>query len=230
MTTPFKITRARVLRALLAEIPARVHRWWELQRDRARDPFDLPQWPESDAPALMVRTMSPEKEEEFRRAIAEAIAEACRPRAELAPSATDVVILPWVCPMCEGEGEVPTAGPCRDCDGRGAITDEAAQIWAEVEGVELRRTPTPPAVMGKPCGDCAFRPGAPEEDARPSLEQSFYCHHGMPVVAGGYAPVAWAKGMPLGAMVCAGWWAARTGKDLPAAPYRPARDGWGERG
>ncbi len=228
---PIKITRVRIMRAALAQIPGRLRDWWQLQRDRAREPFDLPDWPETDE--LAVRSPAGVTDQELAdaaRAVADAVAMACGPRAELAPSRDGLVILPWICPMCSGHGRCDSlAGRrCLDCDGRGAITDEAAKIWAEVENAQLRPAPTPPAVMKKPCGDCAFRPGAPEEEARPSLERPFYCHHGMPIVRGSYAPTAWARGMPLGAMVCAGWWAAATGKDLPARAYRAADDGWGD--
>ncbi|MEU9887934.1 hypothetical protein [Sphaerisporangium sp. NPDC051011] len=155
------------------------------------------------------------------------MATVCGPRAEVAPSPDDVVIYPWVCPVCDGDGQAAGLPTCPECGGRGALTAEIGRIWADA-GAELRPTPTPPAVMGKACGSCAFRPGAPEEDAQPPLDKAFFCHTGMPVVDGSYAPVAWAKGMPLGAMVCAGWWAAVNDRRLPDAPYRPARDGWGE--
>ncbi|MGI5285318.1 hypothetical protein ACQEVF_18560 [Nonomuraea polychroma] len=51
----------------------------------------------------------------------------------------------------------------------------------------------------------------------------------MPVVDGAYPPTAWADGKPLGALVCRGWWNAAAGLPAPAEPYRPARDGWGQR-
>jgi hypothetical protein len=84
--------------------------------------------------------------------------------------------------------------------------------------------------MPAPFADCALRPGSPEEDEPPPLERPFYCHHGLPVIGGAYAPTAWADGKPLGALVCRGWWNAATGQELPAEPYRPARDGWGKHG
>lgn len=209
----------------------RIRDWWRLQRERARAPFDF-DLPESDEPALpmMVKTMGGPDLGEYRQALEAVVAALHAPRTELAPSATDMIVLPYICPMCEGDGRCESlAGRCPECDGRGAISNQAAEIWADVADVQLKRAPTPPAVMRSPCGSCAFRPGAPEEDEPPSLEQPFYCHTGMPVVSGSYAPIAWAKGMPLGAMVCAGWWAAVTDKDLPARAYRAATDGWGDR-
>lgn len=227
---PIKITRTRIARASLAQLPGRLRDWWQLQRERAREPFDF-DLPESDEPALpmMIATATRQEYAEIIDSVKDVLARAYGPRAELAPSATDLVILPWVCPMCEGDGRVESlAGACPECDGRGGITHQAAWIWADVEGAELRPTPTPPAVMKHPCGSCALRPGSPEEDAPPPLDKPFFCHTSMPVVRGGYAPAAWAKGMPLGYMVCAGWWDAATGKDLPARAYRAANDGWGD--
>lgn len=112
-----------------------------------------------------------------------------------------------------------------ECLGRGCITAEHA---AELGGVDvggLKRVPDPPGVMRSPCRDCAFRPGSPESGKPPPLDRPFYCHKGMPVVAGRYAPVAWSGGVPLGALVCAGWWAAVTGQPLPEVEYQPSRDG-----
>ncbi|KAA9379610.1 hypothetical protein F5972_08110 [Microbispora cellulosiformans] len=73
-----------------------------------------------------------------------------------------------------------------------------------------------------------YREGAPEEEP-PPLDRPFYCHATMPVVDGEYAPVAWYKGVPLGALVCAGWWRAVTDQPLDPAPYTPSNDGWGQR-
>ncbi|GIH70306.1 hypothetical protein [Sphaerimonospora thailandensis] len=151
------------------------------------------------------------------------------PSAELPPSSNSVVILRWLCPLCSDQDQMP-GEECGLCLGRGAITQDTADTWltmAEPGDPPLRPAPVPPAVMRSPCRDCAFRPGAPEEDEQPPVERPFYCHHGMPVVNGAYAPTAWADGKPLGAMVCRGWWAAATGEPLPAEAYRPANDGWG---
>ncbi|MBP2704448.1 hypothetical protein JOL79_11545 [Microbispora sp. RL4-1S] len=147
-----------------------------------------------------------------------------RPQPEIPPSSEGVVILPWVCPSCDGTGTWDDGLQCMLCGGRGAVNEEDLGEW---DRAELKRTPIPPAVMKTPCRDCAFRPGAPEEDEKPPADYPFYCHHGMPVVDGAYAPTAWADGKPLGALVCRGWWAAATGEDLPAEAYRPANDGWG---
>ena len=152
-------------------------------------------------------------------------------RAEVAPSKTGVVILPWVCPICDGTGRWDDKQRCEMCFGRGAIDDDDLGEW---DRAELKRTTAPPGVMRSPCADCAFRPGSPESEhgapPMPNSGEPFFCHHGMPVVAGSYAPTAWLDGRPLGAMVCAGWWAAQTGQPLPAGVYRPAKDGWGDHG
>ncbi|MDT0435661.1 MULTISPECIES: hypothetical protein [Streptomyces] len=78
--------------------------------------------------------------------------------------------------------------------------------------------------MRTPCADCAYRPGSPEREALGAQlpeNEPFFCHQGLPISAtGAYTPVATFRGLPLGAMVCAGWWAAQTGEPLPGKPYR----------
>ncbi|WP_433893053.1 hypothetical protein [Streptomyces sp. CA-111067] len=129
-------------------------------------------------------------------------------------------ITPYLCPVpgCVGglisDGDGGTER-CLHCSGTG-LTDNP------LGGAEL--APRPPAVMRAACADCAFRAGSPElEDYASRLpeEEPFFCHQGLPVSAdGSYRPVATFGGLPLGAMVCAGWWALRTGEELPAVPYR----------
>lgn len=139
-----------------------------------------------------------------------------------------LAFFPWVCPSCDGQGVWPDALRCEMCQGRGAVDDETLGDW---DRSELKRTPAPPGVMKAACRDCAFRPGSPEDQGEgnaPAAVQPFFCHHGMPVVNGEYSPTAWFGGRPLGALVCAGWWAAHTGQPLPDEPYRPANDGWGK--
>lgn len=145
-----------------------------------------------------------------------------------APTQAGLAILPWVCPSCDGGGNWDDGLPCEMCKGRGAVDDETLGVW---DRSELKRTPTPPGVMKGACRDCAFRPGSPEDQgvSTPAVTaEPFSCHHGMPVVDGDYSPTAWFNGRPLGALVCAGWWAAQTGQPLPAEPYRPSNDGWGQ--
>ncbi|MFJ6085108.1 hypothetical protein ACIQI8_27240 [Streptomyces sp. NPDC092369] len=131
----------------------------------------------------------------------------------------DLSITPWKCPFCIGGIEPSTGGQARErclhCSGVGLTDDPCG---------DADRAPRPPALMRTPCGDCAFRPGSPELEASgtqlPDAEP-FFCHQGLPVNAyGAYTPVATFRGLPLGAMVCAGWWAAQTGEPLPARPYR----------
>jgi hypothetical protein len=85
--------------------------------------------------------------------------------------------------------------------------------------------------MRTPCVDCAYRPGSPEDDPdseRPdSAEHPFFCHHGMHRIDDGdgdvgYVPAAWAGGLPLGYMVCAGWWDSVV--EGGPAPERQFRD------
>ncbi|RFU83591.1 hypothetical protein DY218_27165 [Streptomyces triticagri] len=124
----------------------------------------------------------------------------------------------YTCPVCQGE---PHASACLYCH-RSGLTDDV-EGWDPEDYTEA---PRPPAVMRSPCGDCAFRTGSPEQEtdyelnALRSRERVFYCHHGMPLIDGSYQPVAELDGVPVGYMVCAGWWASVTGAAPPATPYR----------
>jgi len=129
-------------------------------------------------------------------------------------------ITPYVCPhlgcigglISDGDGGVDR---CLHCAGSG-LTDDP------MGGAE--RAPRPPGVMRAPCADCAYRCGSPElenQGVQLPEDEPFFCHQGLPLSAAGrYEPVATFRGLPLGAMVCAGWWAARTDEPLPAKPYR----------
>lgn len=131
---------------------------------------------------------------------------------------SDLFITPYKCPFCVGGLAAVLGGGgerCHHCSGTG-LTDNPCG--------DADRAPRPPGVMRTPCGDCAFRPGSPElENAGAQLpdEEPFYCHQGLPVSAlGAYTPVATFRGLPLGAMVCAGWWALKTDETPPTKPYR----------
>jgi hypothetical protein len=127
-----------------------------------------------------------------------------------------VRIYRWICPTCDGEGR-PDGERCLDCAGFG-LTDDPG------DGTMPRRpAPVPPAVMKRPCSDCAMRPGSPEQEAEhpPSLDAPFFCHHGMHRLAGGvYEAPAYIGELPLGAMVCRGWWDMAVGQDGPERPFR----------
>ena len=131
----------------------------------------------------------------------------------------ELLILPFKCPFCVGGIEPSEGGEsrarCIHCSGVGLTDDPCG---------DAERAPRPPGVMRAPCADCAFRQGSPElENAGAQLpdDEPFYCHQGMPISAyGTYTPVATFRNLPLGAMVCAGWWALKTGEALPAKPYR----------
>jgi hypothetical protein len=129
------------------------------------------------------------------------------PSASVAPS-HDLVVYPFVCPACEGGGRWSEGETCWNCAGRGLV--RTMDGWDE----EPVAAPRPPAVMKGPCGDCAFLAGSPEQDAPPPLDKPFFCHAGMPE-AEGYAPTAWYGGLPLGYLVCGGWWAKVNGEALP---------------
>lgn len=128
-------------------------------------------------------------------------------------------LYPWVCPWCEGGREpFDTPSGCLHCSGAG-VTDEVAG-W---DPAELTRAPRPPAVMARPCPDCAFRPGSPEREnpnVTISEESPFYCHQGLTVVNGRYQPTAYLGTLPVGSMVCGGWWDKVTGAQPPTKPYR----------
>lgn len=133
---------------------------------------------------------------------------------------TDLHITPYVCPLpgCVG-GLIKTINGdtdrCLHCAGSG-LTDDP------MGGAD--RAPRPPGVMRTPCADCALRTGSPELEQNGATlpdNEPFYCHQGLPISADGrYQPVAMFRGLPLGAMVCAGWWALKTGEQIPAKPYR----------
>jgi hypothetical protein len=123
-------------------------------------------------------------------------------------------ITPWRCTLCVG-GISPDGGRCLHCAGIGLTDDPVGPAV---------RAPRPPGVMPKPCGDCAYRPGSPEREAPGQTlpkDEPFFCHRGLPVTAAGaYVPVATFNGLPLGAMVCAGWWAVRTDEPLSERPFK----------
>lgn len=128
---------------------------------------------------------------------------------------SELTITPWKCPICVS-GLIGTNGErCLHCHGSGLTDDPLG---------DAERAPRPPGVMRSACGDCAVRRGSPElENVGAQLPDAepFYCHQGLPVSAtGAYVPVATFRGLPLGAMVCAGWWALQTGEPLPQAEYR----------
>ena len=143
-----------------------------------------------------------------------------------------IIIYRWICPVCEGSGR-DDGGRCHTCVGRGMLTaDDVPDVaaWQAAWGDELKPAPVPPAVMRSPCVDCAFRPGSPEQDlaglhhGNPPVSPGdpFFCHHGMHRVGDGYESPAYVGNVPLGAMVCRGWWNHYTG--TAPTPDRPFRD------
>ena len=138
---------------------------------------------------------------------------------------SELVIYRWLCPFCTNGDWGPAQGRCLHCHGTGLTNDVGG--WEESE---LTPAPVPPGVMRRPCGDCAFRPGSPElENAGAQLPKDapFWCHHGMTTGYGGsyqppgyYRPDGAKKDIPLGELICAGWWALQTGRPLPSEPYR----------
>jgi hypothetical protein len=134
------------------------------------------------------------------------------------PNTSTVTFYPFVCPYCKGSGSWSEGERCMNCHGYG-LTDDV-RGWEEGE---ITRAPTPPAVMRAPCVDCAYRPGSPEAEhaTAPGATQPFYCHHGLFRQDDGYVSAAnLDNGLPLGAMVCAGWWALASGQPLPEREFR----------
>lgn len=139
--------------------------------------------------------------------------------AEPIPNTSTVTFFRWICPWCKGTGRWNGEGElCLNCNGYGLTND--VEGWDEPD---LTPAPTPPAVMRSPCMDCAYRPGSPEDGspALPGPAKPFFCHHGLHRVGDSYVgPALLDSGLPLGAMVCAGWWALATGKPLPERAFR----------
>ncbi len=161
------------------------------------------------------------------------------PRHTALPGRTkpEVRIHKYRCPWCDPDGPFNTGGTagrvggvkCIDCTGTGVLSAEQVPNPGVFEPGELVELGRPPAVMRQPCVDCAYRPGSPEDDthpdmlsvaARPGVDTPFFCHHGMVRVGDGYEAVAYYGTLPLGAMVCAGWWALATGNPLPDKEFR----------
>lgn len=139
----------------------------------------------------------------------------------------------YLCPWCQGTGRWGDQGEtCHSCSGSGQTSDPAPGVdltrdYPADNSDELPSAPPqpierPPAVMAAPCTDCAFRPGSPEGlGEQAPADSPFYCHHGLTRIGDGYIAPAYLNGLPLGAYVCAGWWAARIeDKPLPRVAFR----------
>lgn len=132
----------------------------------------------------------------------------------------------YVCPYCVN-GRWESGERCLHCAGFG-VTDDVEELPGDPDNPV--RLPRPPAVMKAPCVDCAYRPGSPEDgELSPRPDNAgvpFFCHHGMHRQDGpdgdvGYVPAAECNGMPLGYMVCAGWWNhVAEGGERPERPFR----------
>ncbi len=160
------------------------------------------------------------------------LCDAGMPRHAIVPGSPSsrAVIYRWLCPICDGTGFwcLETRERCPHCQGFGLTNN--VQGWDEDE---LKPAPRPPAVMKSPCVDCAYRPGSPEDPTtadgsglrRPGASTPFFCHHGMHRLPdGGYESPAYVGSVPLGAMVCASWWAIALDEELPDSWLAPFRD------
>lgn len=142
-----------------------------------------------------------------------------------------VAFFPWLCPLCGGSGRWESGERCMQCTGYGLAGDDVWREWSgvDVDGAPMRPAPVPPAVMRSPCRDCAFRPHSPEQESQQVAVvvtggEPFYCHHGLHHTGSGYSPPAVEGPRPVGAMVCAGWWAAAQGHPYPQGQYRDPPD------
>lgn len=125
---------------------------------------------------------------------------------------------PWICPLCKGTGRWSGGERCMQCTGFGLLEEMPdPEVWGEPE-----RARRPTGVQPRMCKDCAFRPGAPEEDQQPPADTPFYCHQSTHATERGYTPVVTYNGLPIGERICAGWWQRVTGQgEEPenAAPF-----------
>lgn len=158
--------------------------------------------------------------DESAHAFAEALTQAYDLGRQAARQFPKVTMDLWICPVCDGNGRWAPGERCQHCHGNGLTNDVGG--WLPEE---LKPAPRPPAVMNRPCVDCAFRPGSPEDEASmtvklPGPDEPFFCHHGLHRIDNGYVSTASMGEVPLGAMVCAGWWNTVTGAGRPDKPFR----------
>jgi hypothetical protein len=138
---------------------------------------------------------------------------------------SELIVYRYLCPYCTNGDMGEATGRCLHCAGTGLTNDIGG--WPSDQLVEA---PIPPGVMRKACLDCAYRPASPEqEDGGTCLpdDEPFWCHHGTTTgYFGSHQPIgAWRpdghpRDIPLGELICAGWWAKTTGRPLPTKPYR----------
>jgi hypothetical protein len=141
------------------------------------------------------------------------------------------------CPWCLGFGRWASGETCHACAGVGTTNDPADGVDLHndyAEGVDAPTTkaeplPRPPAVMRAPCVDCAYRPGSPEQEGGMTLpkgdEMPFMCHHGLQRIdhedgSASYLPALEAQGFPIGAFVCASWYALALDEPLPDSAFK----------
>lgn len=136
-------------------------------------------------------------------------------------------LLPYRCPdpSCV-RGRWPEGDTCMCCNGAAYVTAEQGEPWLE-EGQQLQPAPIPPGIMRNPCPGCALRPGSPEREAgqEPPSDAVFWCHKGMEQDEhGNYLPaMAW-MGVPIGYLVCRGWYNKATGTGPQPDELEPYRE------
>lgn len=136
-------------------------------------------------------------------------------------------LLPYRCPdpSCK-RGRWPDGQRCMCCNGAAYVTAEQAGGWMD-DGQELQPAPLPPGIMRNPCPGCALRPGSPERSigADPPLDRVFWCHKGMEQDEdGNYLPAMEYMGVPVGYLVCRGWYNAATGIGPQPDDLEPYRE------
>ena len=136
-------------------------------------------------------------------------------------------LLPYRCPDpgCD-KGRWPEGDRCMCCNGAAYVTEEDGTPWLD-EGQQLEPAPIPPGIMRNPCPGCALRPGSPERESgrTPPLDAVFWCHKGMEQDENGnYLPAMEWMGVPIGYLVCRGWYNAATGTGPQPDELEPFRE------
>lgn len=140
------------------------------------------------------------------------------------PGRVTLTIYVYACPYCDAGDMGESVGRCLVCIGAGRVTRDQVKGLPESE---LVRLPVPPGVRNKACGGCAYRKGSPELEGNGATlpeDSPFVCHRGMGKGYGGqYVPAGsvdvGGKSLPIGGLICAGWWAFMTGGPLPQGDW-----------
>ncbi|MCZ0996374.1 hypothetical protein O1L44_29970 [Streptomyces noursei] len=130
-------------------------------------------------------------------------------------TANELLILLYKCPFCLGGLTADGAGgtePCHHCSGVGLTDDPCGNAERAPRPPAVMRTPAPTAPTGP--DHPSWRPTTPSSPTtnRSSATKACPSPHAAPT------PRRHLPRPPLGLMVCAGWWALKTGEQLPPSP------------